>query len=155
MMGYASPIPVGADIRYPESGWSRLTEGGCPFWNQDADWAKNTATRTIVDNMKSVAAQKGVQFLDVQQALDGRQVCHRNVGLVGSSGPNDITKEWVRWVNSGCCQGELQESLHPNAYGQRAIGRCVALIYGKASGNWTCRNTPGSGVSAMTLASIP
>jgi hypothetical protein len=156
MMGYASPIPVGADIRYPESGWSRLSEGGCPFWNQDADWAKNTATTTIVNNMKSVAAEKGVQFLDVQQALDGRQVCHRNVGLVGSSGPNEINKEWVRWVNSGCCQGELQESLHPNAYGQRAMGRCVQLIYGKAAtGNWTCRNTPGSGVTAMTLASIP
>jgi hypothetical protein len=102
--------------------------------------------------MKTVAAQKGVQVLDVQRALDGRQVCHRNVGHVGSSGPNDITKEWVRWLNSGCCQGEAQESLHPNAYGQRAMGKCVELIYGKpATGNWTCRNTPGAGVGSMTL----
>jgi hypothetical protein len=156
MMGYASPIPVGADIRYPESGWSRLNEGGCPFWNLDADWAKNTATRTIVDNMKGVAAEKGVQFLDVQQALDGRQVCHRSSSLVGSSGPSETRSEWVRWLNSGCCQGEAQESLHPNAYGQRAMGRCVQLIYGMpATGNWNCRNTPGSGVSAMTLNSIP
>lgn len=156
MMGYASPIPVGADIRYPESGWSRLNEGGCPFWNQDADWAKNTATTTIVNNMKSVAAEKGVQFLDVQQSLDGRQVCHRNVGLVGGSGPREVGSEWVRWLNSGCCQGEAQESLHPNAYGQRAMGRCVQLIYGKpVTGNWSCRNTAGQGVSGMTLASIP
>ena len=156
MMGYASPVPIGADIRYPESGWSRLSEGGCPFWNLDADWAKNTATRTIVDNMKGVAAQKGVQFLDVQQALDGRQACHRSSSLVGSSGPSETRSEWVRWLNSGCCQGEAQESLHPNAYGQRAMGRCVQLIYAKpVTGNWNCRNTPGSGVSAMTLNSIP
>lgn len=150
-MGYASPVPRGPDIRYSESGWSRLTTGGCPFWNQDANWAVDWATPFIVNGMKSVAAQKGVQFLDVQRALDGRQVCHRNVGLVGSSGPNEITKEWVRWLNSGCCQGEAQESLHPNAFGQRAMGRCVQLIYGQASGTFTCRNTPGAGVGSMYL----
>jgi hypothetical protein len=157
LMGYASPIPVGADIRYPESGWSRLDTGGCPFWNQDADWAKNTATPTIVNNKKTVAAQKGVQFLDVQPALDGRQVCHKNVSLVGSSGPSPITKEWVRWLNSGCCQGEAQESLHPNAYGQRAMGDCIGLIYaaGAAAGNKACRNTPGQSYTAMYLTSIP
>ena len=38
-MGYASPFPAGRWIRYPEDGWSRLTEGGCPVWNADADWA--------------------------------------------------------------------------------------------------------------------
>lgn len=48
MQGYSSPIPVGASIRYPESSWDRLTVGGCPFYNADADWAKNTATPTIV-----------------------------------------------------------------------------------------------------------
>ena len=78
IMGYASPIPVGADIRYPETGWSRLSEGGCPFWNADADWAKNTATPFIVDNMRQIAAQKGVQFLDIRNALNGHEVCHRS-----------------------------------------------------------------------------
>src|SRR5262249_41915010 len=36
-MGYASPFPQGARFRYPEDGWSRLTDGGCPLWNADAD----------------------------------------------------------------------------------------------------------------------
>jgi lysophospholipase L1-like esterase len=155
VMGYASPIPVGADIRYPETGWSRLTEGGCPFWNADANWAKNTATPFIVDNMRQIAAQKGVKFLDVRNALNGREVCHRNVSLVGSGGPSETRSEWVRWLNSGCCQGESQESLHPNAYGQRAMGRCIALIYAVTTGNRSCSNTPGQGVSAMTLSAIP
>lgn len=155
IMGYASPIPIGADIRYSESGWSRLTEGGCPFWNADADWAKNTATPFIVDNMRDIASQKGVQFLDVRDALNGREVCHRNVSLVGSGGPSETGSEWVRWLNSGCCQGESQESLHPNAYGQRAMGRCIQLIYAVSSGDRTCRNTAGQGVAGMYLSSIP
>jgi len=155
VQGYASPIPVGANIRYPESSWDRLTVGGCPFYNVDADWAKNTATPTIVNNMRTVAAEKGARFLDVRDSLNGHEVCHRSSSLVTSSGPNPITKEWVRWVNSGCCQGDAQESLHPNAYGERAIGKCIALSYAQASGNHTCRNTPGSDYNAMTLASIP
>jgi hypothetical protein len=52
IQGYASKIPVGADIRYPQSSWDRLTVGGCPFWDADANWAKNTATPTIVNNMR-------------------------------------------------------------------------------------------------------
>jgi hypothetical protein len=45
--------------------------------------------------------------------------------------------------------------LHPNAFGQRALGKCVTLIYAQPTGNWTCRNTAGQGYSAMTLSSIP
>jgi hypothetical protein len=152
LQGYASPIPVGANIRY--SGSDRLTTGGCPFNNSDADWAKNTATPTIVNNMKSVAAAKGVQFLDVQNALNGHEVCHKSSSLVSSS-PSPITSEWVRWLNSGCCQGDAQESLHPNAYGERAMGRCIALFYATTSGNYGCNNTPGQSYTAMSLVAIP
>lgn len=156
MQGYSSPVPRGADNRYPETGWSRLTTGGCPFWNVDSDWAKNQATPTIVDNMRAVAAEKGVQFLDVRDALNGHEVCNRASTLVDGSHPvSAVTNDWVRWVNSGCCQGDAQESLHPNAWGERAIGRCVALIWPTSSGNRTCRNTPGQGTGAMFLQSIP
>ena len=126
-------------------------EGGCPFWDQDSNWAVDWATPFIVDNMKEIAAQKGVQFLDVQRALDGRQVCNRNA----RQGSSETAGEWTRWLNSGCCQGDARESLHPNAYGQRAMGRCIALIYGVASGNRLCRNTPGAGVGSMYLTSVP
>jgi hypothetical protein len=153
MQGYASPIPHGADIRY--SGVDKLTIGGCPFNGSDADWAKDRATPTIVDNMRAVAQEKAVQFLDVRDALNGHEVCHRSSSLVTSSGPDSARHEWVRWLNSGCCQGDAQESLHPNAFGQRAIGRCVTLIYGHSTGNYTCRNTPGQGYSAVYLQSQP
>ena len=153
LAGYSSPVPAAADVRY--SGDDRWWTGGCPFYNADFDWAKNSATPQIVDAMRSVAAEKGVQFLDVRDALNGHEACHRNSSLVTGSGPNPVTKEWVRWVNTGCCQGDAQESMHPNAYGQKAIGTCVALMYAKTSGNWTCRNTPGGSNTAMTLSAIP
>jgi hypothetical protein len=151
--GYASPVPAAADVRY--SGSDRWWTGGCPFYDSDFNWAKNTATPYIVDSMRAVAAEKGVQFLDVRDSLNGHEVCHRNSSLVGSSGPNSVTHEWVRWVNTGCCQGDAQESVHPNAFGQRAIGRCLTLMYAKPTGNWTCRNTVGGNYNQMSLTSIP
>jgi hypothetical protein len=154
VQGYASPIPVGANIRYPQSSWDRLTVGGCPFYDVDANWAKNTATPTIVNNMRNVAAEKGVRFLDVRDSLNGHEVCHRSSSLVTSS-PNPVSHEWVRWINTGITQGDAQESLHPNAYGERAIGKCISLAYALSSGNHTCRNTPAADFNAMTLAAIP
>jgi GDSL-like lipase/acylhydrolase family protein len=151
--GYSSPVPAAANVRY--SGSDRWWSGGCPFYDADFNWAKNTATPFIVDGMRTVAAEKGVQFLDVRDALNGHEVCHTSSSLVGSGGPNSVVHEWVRWVNTGCCQGDAQESMHPNAFGQRAIGKCVALMYAQPSGNWTCRNTPGGNYNAMTLTSTP
>ena len=152
LAGYSSPVPEADDVRY--SGSDRWWQGGCPFYDDDFDWAKNVATPTIVDSMRQVAAEKGVQFLDVRNALNGHESCHVNSSLVTSS-PNSVNHEWVRWVNTGCCQGDAQESMHPNAFGQRAIGKCVALIYAKVSGNWSCNNTPGGTYNNMSLVSIP
>lgn len=150
--GYSSPVPRASDVRY--SGSDRWWTGGCPFYDADFNWAKDVATPFIVDSMRTVAAEKGVQFLDVRNALNGHEVCNVHSSLVTSS-PNPVNHEWVRWVNTGCCQGDAQESVHPNAYGQKAIGTCVALMYAKSSGNWTCNNTPGGSYTQMSLSSIP
>lgn len=151
--GYSSPVPATADVRY--SGSDKWWTGGCPFYDSDFDWAKQVATPFLVDSMRQVAAEKGVQFLDVRDALNGHEVCHEDSSLVGSGGPNSVNHEWVRWVNTGCCQGDAQESVHPNAFGQRALGKCVALMYAKSGGNWTCNNTPGGNYNQMNLSAIP
>ncbi len=153
LAGYASPIPSAADVRY--SGSDKWNLGGCPFYDEDFNWAKQAGTPLIIDSMRTVATEKGVQFLDVRDSLNGHEICNRSSSLVGSSGPNPVSNEWVRWVNTGCCQGDAQESVHPNAYGERALGKCVALMNTKTSGNWTCKNTPGQSYTAMTLTSIP
>ena len=79
--------------------------------------------------MRSVATEKGVQFLDVRDALNGHEVCNSSLDAWSTARTvSAITNEWVRWVNSGCCQGDAQESLHPNAWGEKAIGSCVTLV---------------------------
>jgi lysophospholipase L1-like esterase len=141
VMGYASPFPKGRWIRYPEDGWSRLSEGGCPLWNADADWAADRATPAIDATMRSAAAAVGAQYLDLQHALDGHQLCDRRSRRVGPAGPSPLTAEWVRRLSFA--QGTTRESLHPNAYGQRAIGACLGLLYSSPRGDYACHDTPG------------
>ena len=140
-MGYASPFPAGRWIRYPEDGWSRLSEGGCPLWNADADWAALRATPTIDAMMRAAAASAGAEFLDLQHALDGHQLCDSRSRRAGSEGPSPQASEWVRRLSFA--QGATRESLHPNAYGQRAIGACIGMLYASPRGDYACRDTPG------------
>jgi hypothetical protein len=149
-MGYAPPFPPGRWIRYPEQGWSRLTEGGCPVWNADADWAVGAGVGSIVAAMRRAAVMAGSEFLDVRHALDGHQVCDIRSRRVGSEGPSPASAEWVRRL--AFVQGSSRESLHPNAYGQRAIGACIGLLYASPRNDYACLATPDrSYVDGMSL----
>ncbi|MFN8162636.1 MAG: hypothetical protein U0R26_02180 [Solirubrobacterales bacterium] len=153
-MGYASPFPAGRWFRYPERGWSRLNQGGCPIWNADADWAAGEATGAIVAAMRRAAASVGAEFLDVRHALDGHQLCDRRSRRVGPGGPSPDSAEWVRRLSF--LQGSTRESLHPNAYGQRAIGACIGLLYAARRGEYACFDTPGRGyVGGMRIEPLP
>jgi hypothetical protein len=140
-MGYAAPFAPGRWIRYPEDGWSRLNEGGCPVWNADADWAAGEGIGSIVAAMRVAAAAAGSEFLDLRHALDGHQLCDRRSRRVGPEGPTPASAEWVRRL--AFVQGSSRESLHPNAYGQRAIGVCLGFLYARPRGDYSCRATPG------------
>lgn len=152
LRSYSSPIPRASENRYPESGWSRWDYGGCPFWNEDADWARDSLVPQIADNLEAVAASKGVEFLDVRDLLEDREVCSIHTSHVGGGGPNGIDHEWVRWLNTGFSQGDAQESLHPNAYGQQAAGACIAALIAAAPGSYDCFNVAGAGPDTVTLA---
>lgn len=151
LQSYPSPVPRGAEDRYPESGWSRLDTGGCPFWNRDLDWARDSLVTQISDNLRSVAAGRGLEFLDLRDTLQGREVCSTAASL-SDGAPSPTTSEWTRFLVSGVGQGDLQESFHPNAYAQRGIGRCLTLLWSSSPGRYACRNTPGQSYDAMTLA---
>lgn len=149
---YASPLPRGADIRYPESSWARLHTGGCPVWNADADWARSLATPFITDTLAWAAAAEGARFLDLSRVLAGHELCHADAQRVSSVDPPSAARsEWVRAIAPG--QGSLREALHPNAFGQRAIGRCIGLAFVAPHGDWTCRRRgPGIGSAYLTPA---
>jgi hypothetical protein len=153
-VGYASPFPAGRWFRYPEDGWSRLNEGGCPVWNADADWAAGEGIGSIVAAMRAAATATGAEFLDLRHALDGHQLCDRRSQRVGPEGPSPLSAEWVRRL--AFVQGSSRESLHPDAYGQRAIGACIGLLYAGPRGDYACHAEPGRGyVNGMRLEPLP
>ncbi len=154
LQSYPSPIPRGADMRYSESGWSRADTGGCPFWNGDADWARSSLVPQISDELAKVAKAKGVQFLDLRDMLAGREVCSKATRQATSTtAPSATTSEWARFVDAGlsASQGDTRESMHPNYYGQLALGRCLTLLWAKPTGDQSCRNTAGQDATGMYL----
>ncbi|MET9735581.1 GDSL-type esterase/lipase family protein [Streptomyces sp. NPDC006458] len=157
LQSYPSPIPRGSENRYGESGWSRVNTGGCPFWNKDSDWARDSLVPQLATRLRQVATAKGVEFLDLRDMLQGREVCATASKLVSSTQPTSATtSEWARWIDSTETQGPVQESMHPNHYGQLGQGRCLALAYAAApGGHRTCRNTPGAGTAGMYLTALP
>ncbi len=146
LSGYTSPFPASRWLRYPETGWTRLTEGGCPLWNADADWAAGAGIDSIVAALRQVATNGDAEFLDLRHALDGHQLCDSRSHRVGAAGPSEPGAEWIRRLSFG--RGTTRESLHPNAYGQRAIGRCLALLYSRPRGEWSCRSEPRQPIAA-------
>jgi hypothetical protein len=154
LQSYPSPIPRGAENRYTQSDWSRLNSGGCPFWNRDSDWARDSLVPQIANRIKGVAAAKGVQFLDLRDMLQGREVCAKASKQVSSTVPASAkTSEWARWIDSNETQSLVQESMHPNYYGQLAVGRCLALAVAQPAGSGlSCKNTAGGDETGMYLS---
>ena len=146
LQGYPVPIPDGDDFRYLETGFARTFTGGCPFWDSDADWANDQLLPAIRANLAAVAEAFDAEFLDLSDALAGREACAE--GVSHGAGPN---AEWIRFVTTGITQGQAGESVHPNFYGQLAIGQCLALHVDAGPGDSVCTNTPGAGPEAMEL----
>jgi hypothetical protein len=167
---YWSPIPRGAGFRYPESGWTRQSVGGCGVWNRDADWANDTVVNALNKTTRDAAATSGlanVKVLDLQRSLDGRRLCENTVGLLEEKGvpawtsPAAVDKtEWVAQVRTtSTITGpyQLQESSHASYWGQLAMRSCLRQAYnGGAPRGGSCVRT-ASGLTAagepvMTLA---
>ncbi|MFJ4859473.1 GDSL-type esterase/lipase family protein [Streptomyces sp. NPDC088748] len=153
LQSYPSPIPRGAENRYTQSDWSRLNTGGCPFWNRDSDWARDSLVPQIAGRIKQVAAAKGVQFLDLRDMMQGREVCAKASKQVTTAVPASArTSEWARWIDNNETQGLIQESMHPNYFGQLAAGRCLALVVAQPAGSgFSCKNTAGTDQTGMFL----
>lgn len=164
-----SPLATSSVYRYSESGYTRQNTGGCGFWNADADYAYNTILPTINNAISGAASDSGltnIKKIDVTGAFAGRRLCENTVGLLEekglsswrASGAVDRT-EWVnqiRTVSTASGNYYIQESLHPNYWGQLALRNCLRQAYnGGAPRSGTC--THGTGLNAngepiMTLS---
>jgi GDSL-like Lipase/Acylhydrolase family len=137
---YTSPIPRSGGFRYPETGWTRQSIGGCGVWNRDADWAQDTVVRTFNDTIRAAATGfPQVKLLDAESAFNGRRLCENTVGLLEergvanwtTPGAVDVT-EWVsqiRTVTTIVGPYQLQEGGHPSYWGQLALRNCLRLAY--------------------------
>lgn len=167
---YPSPIPNGSGFRYSESGFTRQSTGGCGFWNNDANWANATALVKINNAVKGAATTANgsgnVVVLDLAAAFNGRRLCENTVNLMENSGKANWTvagasdaTEWIaqiRTVSTVFGPYYVQESLHPNWWGEKAIRNCVRQAYngGNVRGGVCNRGTGlnANGEPNMTLA---
>jgi hypothetical protein len=147
---YPSPIPAGSGFRYGQTGYTRQDTGGCGFWNADADWANATALATINNTVRAAIGQSGLsntRLLELQSTFNGRRLCEKTVGLyeeVGLSSwtqPTAVDKtEWINQIRTVTTVGSnyyIQESIHPNYWGQLALRSCIRQSYTQSRGG-TC-----------------
>lgn len=107
----------------------------------------------IGNGLKSVAAARGVQFLDLRDLLQSREMCSTSTRLADPTHPpSETTSDWARFLNLSAVQtqGQIQETFHPNAYGQKAFGACLGLLYGQST-DAACTRTAGGGTKDVAL----
>ncbi len=159
---YPSPIPRGSGFRYSQSGFTRQSTGGCGFWNRDADWANDTALVTINNSVKNAASAANavsgnVKLMDIAASFNGRRLCETGVNLMENSGRANWTiagasdsTEWIaqiRTLSTVFGPYYVQESVHPNWWGEKALRNCVRQAYNNGSPRGgTC--TRGTGLNA-------
>jgi hypothetical protein len=168
VQNYASPLPNGSGIRYSQSGYTRQSTGGCGFWNADADYANNNLLPRINTTVSQAITESGlanVKTLNLSSTFNGRRLCETTVGLYEEKGLSAWTNagavdktEWVNTIRTATATGNyyIQESLHPNYWGQLAVRSCVRQAWsGGAPRSGTCVRSAnglnGSGEPNMLL----
>jgi len=147
LQNYPSPIERSTEARYGDSGYTAQSTGGCGFWRADLDWANDFALPTINNAVWGAADDSGltnIKRLDVSHAMDNHKLCQRGVTLAEDLGytspwtsadaPN--MEEWVNQIHTASTATTnfyLQESLHPNYWGQLALRNCLRQAWNNGS----------------------
>jgi len=149
---YPSVIPRASEARYAEQSPER-SAFGCPFYDEDLTWGRTQAAPQIGGVVKTAAASRGVEVLELIDAFQGREICAKTAQPVTpASPPSPTTSEWGRALSpTTIAQGDVQEVFHPNAYGQQALARCLSQVAAEAPGSFACTNTPGQGPEGMRV----
>lgn len=171
---YPRPLPDSANMRYPEEQENvfgsielpRQDMGGCGLWDADIDWALSTAVPTINNTLlaagrEAVAQYPGLKivYLDTTNAFRGHELCSKGVYRVNSSNDEDRKgvknwrnkdaadkSEWVKEIDLINLSGAtVEESFHPNYWGQMALRNCWRQLYEAKNGllGGTCVPTKG------------
>jgi hypothetical protein len=158
---YPSPIPPAAGFRYGQSGYTRQVRGGCGVWDVDADWATTTALPAIDHAVQAGAAATGLRnlrTLELATAFSGHRLCESSVGLLEERGLRDWwdpgavdQTEWIDQIRTLTTVGTdyaVQESLHPDYWGQLALRSCVRQAYDRGRPRGGTCTIAGPGLTA-------
>jgi hypothetical protein len=153
---YPVVIPHAADARYAELD-PRRTVDGCPFYDADMNWAQDVAAPRIGSAVRAAAVSRGAELLELLHAFDGHEVCAKTDAAASLLRfPAPAGAEWGRAVSaSTIVEGETQELFHPDAYGQRAFGRCLGALYAARRGSYACTGGAGRSPDEMLLTPLP
>ena len=101
---YPSVAPRAAENRYPESGPERSVNG-CPFYDQDFDWARDRAAPQIGAVVKAGANSRGVETLDLINAFQGHEFCSvSDAQSTPLARPTPSGAEWGRFLGASTVQ---------------------------------------------------
>ncbi len=167
IQSYPSPFPQPLGMRETGDTYDRYTKAGFPFYDEDAAWTNRTVTPAISDALKKAAVAKKAVFLDPRSAFAGHELNSKDARTAGvENSPQSPlaadAAEWVRWVDhlpgvpSTRKQGEAQEFVHPNAFGQQALSECLSQTVRQHDahpqyGTFACDGRAGAAPGAVTV----
>jgi len=140
VQGYPVPLPASSRLFYDR------TAMGCPMWGTDVEWFRNTLVPRINGAIRqAVHWRTNVQYLDISKAFQGHELCNA-ANLRATYRPVSMQEaEWVNALNHPIDGQYSQESFHPNAYGQRALQKCLRLTLATVgNADQQCVNRPGT-----------
>ncbi|MFE7135940.1 hypothetical protein ACFVIM_34320, partial [Streptomyces sp. NPDC057638] len=140
VQSYPLPLASGeatTTAAHDENGWDRWSVYGCPFYDRDLRWLATGVGAALNTAVRTAAHGAGADVVDLGRLLDGHQVCGKDPlqtafatdGTVSS--PPPARAEWARYLprtREPLPAGEERELLHPNYYGQRALGHCLSSV---------------------------
>lgn len=179
LMGYPDIIAGFSDNRY-DSG-DRRSSGRCPFNGPDSRYVVNTLMPKLNGMYETLAHDESVDFINPKDLFQGHKPCQSGANRASSSTPATAgNMEWVRYIDldlntrsaistlwdvlangteivSGE-QGRVQESMHPNQFGQEALGSCYRNWWqqrGSIPGPYKCDNANPDSTTQVKLKKLP
>lgn len=153
---YPSPLAPGGDLRYRQNQHDRLDVGGCPFFSRDATAAQTLLLGNIRSSINQAvrdADLSNTARLRLKPLYFGHRLCERGANQIQettlSSWQDQGAVDQLEWVNMLYADKpppwQLQESIHPNYWGQLALRSCLRqVVAGAGTRGGTCHNTgPG------------
>ncbi|BBH17442.1 hypothetical protein Back2_17290 [Nocardioides baekrokdamisoli] len=147
LQDYPMPLERSTEARYGDSGYTAQSTGGCGFWKGDLNYAANVMLPMINNTVWAAADAANLPNLKrlyLDHAMDNHRLCQRGVDLADNMGYSSpwqdplasAKEEWINQIHTVSASNSdffIQESLHPNYWGQLALRNCLRQAWNNGS----------------------